>query len=123
MSSGPNPIVIRISDGVDPAIITKLDTIGQSAKTAQTGINGLQTALQQVNSQGLSGLQSTLRSISTSSQTLARATTSMGQAAFSAASGIRQLTTAYTGLNAAMLAALGTLQAFTAAAATANNGV
>jgi hypothetical protein len=112
-------VAINITDSVDGKIAVKIQEIGSAARVSTTGLRGLQTAIDQVSGSGLTGLKTTLQQISASSQQLATTTTRMGQAAFSASSGVDKLATSYRNLNIAASAAILTLQQLATAA---NNG-
>lgn len=120
---GTNPISIQITDGVAATIQPKIEGIATASRDASTGITGLQQALNNVSIGNLSNLSSTIRSISTASNTLTKATAAMGNAASQASGQINQLSDAYATLALRMAVALSTLQAFTAAAASANSGI
>lgn len=112
-------VAINVTDGVAPSIAPKIQEIGSAARISTTGLKGLQTAIDTISSKGLTGLKTELAGISASSQQLATTTTRMGQAAFSAASGVDKLATSYRNLNIAASAAILTLQQLAMAA---NNG-
>lgn len=64
MSSTPNPIAIVITDGIDAAVVTKIQAIGVAAKESSASIIDLQSAITALSGSGITQLKSQIDSTS-----------------------------------------------------------